>query len=72
MLDCEASTAALGKTAGKDAAANKPTYVSTLGLGRARKRSRELHAEAVASLEHFGSGARRLRELADFVLTRQN
>ncbi|HEY9192285.1 MAG TPA: farnesyl diphosphate synthase [Methyloversatilis sp.] len=72
VLDCEASTAALGKTAGKDAAANKPTYVSTLGLGRARERARELHGEAVASLEHFGAGARRLRELADFVLTRQN
>lgn len=72
VLDCEASTEALGKTAGKDAAANKPTYVSTLGLVRARERARELHAEAIDSLSSFGDEARRLRELADFVLTRKH
>ena len=72
LLDCEASTAALGKTAGKDAAANKPTYVTTLGIGRARERARELHDEALDSLTGFGNKAQRLRELADFVLTRQN
>ncbi len=72
VLDCEASTEELGKTAGKDAAANKPTYVSTLGLARARERARELHAEAIDSLSSFGDAARRLRELADFVLTRKH
>ncbi len=72
VLDCEASTAELGKTAGKDAAANKPTYVSTLGLARARERARELHDEALESIQAFGNKARRLHELADFVLTRQN
>ncbi len=72
VLDCEASTEALGKTAGKDAAANKPTYVSTLGLTRARERARELHGEAIDSLSSFGDEARRLRELADFVLTRKH
>jgi farnesyl diphosphate synthase len=72
VLDCEASTEALGKTAGKDAAANKPTYVSTLGLARARERARELPAEAIDSLSSFGDEARRLRELADFVLTRKH
>ena len=72
VLDCEASTEELGKTAGKDAAANKPTYVSTLGLARARERARELHAEAIESLSPFGDTARRLRELADFVLTRKH
>lgn len=72
VLDCEASTEALGKTAGKDAAANKPTYVSTLGLARARERARELHAEAIDSLSPLGDEARRLRELADFVLTRKH
>ena len=72
VLDCEASTEELGKTAGKDAAANKPTYVSTLGLARARERARELHAEAIESLSPFGDAARRLRELADFVLTRKH
>ena len=72
VLDCEASTAALGKTAGKDAADNKPTYVSTLGIGRARERARELHGEAIESISGFGNKAQRLRELADFVLTRRN
>ncbi|WP_018411771.1 polyprenyl synthetase family protein [Methyloversatilis thermotolerans] len=72
VLDCEASTEALGKTAGKDAAANKPTYVSTLGLTGARERARELHAEALDSLSSLGAPARRLRELADFVLTRKH
>lgn len=72
LLDCEASTVALGKTAGKDAAANKPTYVTTLGVTRTRERARELHDEALDSLTGFGDKARRLHELADFVLTRQN
>jgi farnesyl diphosphate synthase len=72
LLDGEASTTVLGKTAGKDAAANKPTYVTTLGAARARERARELHAEALDSLAGFGGSAQRLRELADFVLTRQN
>ena len=72
VLDCDASTATLGKTAGKDAADNKPTYVSTLGIGRARERARELHGEAIESISGFGNKAQRLRELADFVLTRRN
>ena len=50
MLDCAASTATLGKTAGKDAAQAKPTYVSILGLARARALAEELRAEAHAAL----------------------
>ena len=70
VLDAEASTATLGKTAGKDAANNKPTYVSLLGVQRARERALELRADACAALDALGPSARRLRELADFVVER--
>ncbi len=71
VLDREESTATLGKTAGKDAAHNKPTYVSVLGSVRARSLAEELRAEAVAALAPFGASARRLAELADFVVLRR-
>jgi farnesyl diphosphate synthase len=47
ILDCTASTATLGKTAGKDAAAEKPTYVSLLGLQRARELAADLRQQAL-------------------------
>jgi farnesyl diphosphate synthase len=71
VLDCAASTATLGKTAGKDAAQAKPTYVSILGLARARALAEELRAEAHAALASFGATAARLRELADFIVLRR-
>jgi farnesyl diphosphate synthase len=71
VLDCAASTATLGKTAGKDAAQAKPTYVSILGLARARDLAEELRAEAHAALSSFGASALRLRELADFIVLRK-
>ena len=71
VLDCAASTATLGKTAGKDAARAKPTYVSILGLARARELAEELRAEAHAALAPFGATAARLRELADFIVLRE-
>ena len=70
VLDAEVSTATLGKTAGKDAANNKPTYVSLLGAARARELAQELRTEAHAALEGFGASATRLRQLADFVVER--
>jgi farnesyl diphosphate synthase len=70
ILDCTASTATLGKTAGKDAAADKPTYVSLMGLAAARDFAANLHAEAMAALEAFGPRARLLRELSDFIAQR--
>ncbi len=70
VLDAEASTATLGKTAGKDAVNNKPTYVSLLGVARARERALELRADACAALEPLGAPAERLRQLADFVVER--
>jgi len=70
VLDAEAPTATLGKTAGKDAANNKPTYVSLLGAARARELAQELRADAHAALADLGAPAARLRQLADFVVER--
>jgi farnesyl diphosphate synthase len=71
VLDYEGSTATLGKTAGKDLQSGKPTYVSALGAGRAREFAEELRAEAHAALASLGSRARRLGELADFIVLRK-
>ena len=71
VLDAEADTATLGKTAGKDAGHNKPTYVSLLGVAQAKKMAADLHAEALNSLLEFGVAAQRLRELADFIVFRK-
>jgi len=72
LLDVQASTATLGKTAGKDAAQNKPTYVSALGVSRARELAEELRGEALAALAPLGPRARRLRELTDFIVVRSH
>ena len=71
VLDCEADTATLGKTAGKDADNDKPTYVSMLGIQGARDMAQRLHREALESLAGFGDSAQRLRELADFIVLRK-
>ena len=71
VLDAEADTATLGKTAGKDADNHKPTYVTLLGVVQAKKMAAELHAEAKESLSGFGTKAQRLRELADFIVIRK-
>jgi farnesyl diphosphate synthase len=71
VLDSEADTATLGKTAGKDADNDKPTYVTLLGVQAAKKMAAELHGEALDALSKFGEEARRLRELADFIVLRK-
>jgi farnesyl diphosphate synthase len=71
MLDCEADTATLGKTAGKDADNDKPTYVSLLGLQGARDMAQRLYREAMETLDAFGESSLRLRELADFIVLRK-
>ena len=71
VLDTDASTATLGKTAGKDSKQGKPTYVSLIGLPGARELAQELRAEAHAALEGLGGRGRRLGELADFIVLRK-
>ncbi|HTJ97402.1 MAG TPA: polyprenyl synthetase family protein, partial [Rhodocyclaceae bacterium] len=70
VLDTEADTATLGKTAGKDEAQNKPTYVTLLGLSKAKAMAAELRDEAHQSLQGFGDKAHRLHELTDFIVAR--
>lgn len=70
ILDNQADTATLGKTAGKDAENNKPTYVTILGLARAKEFARELHTEALDSIAPFGADGQRLAQLADFITER--
>ncbi len=71
LLDAEASTATLGKTAGKDSKQGKPTYVSALGAARSRELAEELRGEAHAALQPLGPRAARLAALADFVVLRK-
>jgi farnesyl diphosphate synthase len=70
ILDVEADSTTLGKTAGKDAKSNKPTYVTILGLEAAKLHAQQLHQEALAVLTPFGTQAQRLVELADFIMQR--
>jgi len=71
VLDAEASTATLGKTAGKDSKQGKPTYVSAMGSARAKAFAEELRQGAHEALAAFGAGALRLRQLADFIVLRK-
>ncbi len=71
VLDATADSATLGKTAGKDAADNKPTYVSILGLEESKALAEKLRNEAHEALMPFGEKARRLRELADLIVQRK-
>lgn len=72
VLDVEASTATLGKTAGKDAAQSKPTYVSVVGLEAARALSLRLRAQALDAIATLGPRAARLRDLADMIVCRNH
>jgi farnesyl diphosphate synthase len=72
VLDCVASTEELGKTAGKDAQADKPTFVSLMGEAAARAYAEDLRTEAIAALSPFGEKARRLKELTDFICNRSH
>ena len=71
ILDYDASTATLGKTAGKDARQGKPTYVSAMGIARAKEMAESLRAQALGALQGLGSRADRLVSLADFIVLRK-
>jgi farnesyl diphosphate synthase len=70
ILDAEADTKVLGKTAGKDANANKPTYVTLLGIVYAKELANELFNQAVAPLLSYGDEAKRLVQIAQFITER--
>jgi farnesyl diphosphate synthase len=77
VLDVEGTSEVLGKTAGKDAQKNKPTYVSVLGLTPARERAERLRRDAIAALDEIEASASpvrtlRLRQLADFIVLRSH
>jgi farnesyl diphosphate synthase len=73
ILDVTQASATLGKTAGKDIDANKPTYVSVLGLEAARRHAEDLRRQAHAALASSGlAGARGLAVLADKVVERES
>lgn len=71
ILDATADSATLGKTAGKDAAQAKPTYVSILGLEASKALAAKLRQDAVCALDEFDGKADRLRQLADLIVQRE-
>jgi len=70
ILDAEGDAVAAGKRLRKDAEAGKATFVSLLGLDRARARAETLIDTACAALESYGDRARSLRDAARFVISR--
>ena len=71
VLDATADSATLGKTAGKDAADNKPTYVTILGLQPSRELADRLRDDAHRAVARFGAAADPLRALADLIVQRK-
>ena len=73
VLDVTADSATLGKTAGKDAAHDKPTYVSLMGLERSQQYARDLLAQALAALDDSRlTNTHALRALAHMVVDRSH
>jgi farnesyl diphosphate synthase len=75
ILDVTADSATLGKTAGKDEATDKPTYVALMGLANAQAYAAQLHQQALAALAASGLPTTQtlpLQALADMVIHRNN
>lgn len=72
ILDVESDTWTLGKPQGSDRGADKPTYVSLLGLEAAKTRAAELVRQAQESLRNFSGDADHLREIADYIVNRSH
>ncbi len=71
LLDVEESSAALGKTAGKDQAQKKATYPGVFGIDKSRAFAQELSERAHRELDCYGERGARLRELANYLLSRR-
>jgi geranylgeranyl diphosphate synthase, type II len=71
ILDVEESSAALGKTAGKDIAQQKATYPAVFGLERSHEIAEELSARAIAELHVYGNHAEHLRAIAEYLVVRR-
>lgn len=72
VLDVVADTKTLGKTAGKDAADNKPTYVSIMGLEASQQLLLDLKQQAHKAILPLGAGAQNLAALANFIVDRNH
>jgi geranylgeranyl diphosphate synthase type II len=72
ILDVSESSAALGKTAGKDEAQQKATYPALYGLEESREIAADLEAQALKQLEPYGERAERLRVLAQYLIQRRS
>ena len=71
ILDVEESSAALGKTAGKDIAQQKATYPAIHGLQRSHEIANDLAGKAIAEIAPYGDAASRLREIAEYLVIRR-
>ena len=71
ILDVTESSAALGKTAGKDIAQQKATYPAVFGLERSNQIAKDLADKAIAELDAYGEKAERLRAIAEFLVLRR-
>jgi geranylgeranyl diphosphate synthase type II len=71
ILDVEESSAALGKTAGKDVAQQKATYPAVFGVAQSHEIAAKLANDAITQLDSFGERASRLRALAEFLVQRR-
>jgi farnesyl diphosphate synthase len=72
VLDVTADSSTLGKTPGKDAAANKPTYVALMGLEQAQALAKKLHQDAIQAIAPLGESGQYLAGLADFIVLRDH
>ena len=72
ILDVTATSAELGKTAGKDENVNKTTYVKLLGLEQSKLEAYKVVNEAKAALSKYGIKAAPLLGIADYIVQRKN
>ena len=70
ILDITSSSEVLGKTAGKDEKVKKATYPAFYGIEASKQKAKELADSAMEDIRDFGEGARFLRGIATFIVSR--